>query len=676
MREYIASWPVPSAEDADLARRQYLLNLVLLGLAVPGFIFGLAMAVVWVLGGTPITGALAGLGVQPSYLLAYWLGRRGRTRLAAYVPVFVLFLVMTGATYQLGIGHVTLVGYAMVTLTAGILIGTNAALLFALLSTGAYLAVGMAQAAGGLPGELAPETTAIADGIGMGLGLVVLVIFHRLSDREMNRALHRERGLSAELRANRAELEQRVAERTTELTTVNEQLQREVTERKRAEQLLKGLNRAALAMEKAITHEEIFAAVAEEFRELGSSCVVFLTDENQSKLFPEYLTYEAAALKAAERLVGLKCKDFFIPIAAVDAYRRAVWEKKTVFVEDAENLVRQLLPDYLKRFAGQILRIMKVPRTIDAPLVVEDEVIGVLAVQSDELTEEDIPTITAFAHQMAAVWHKAKLMQDLRTSLTERKQAEEKLRTYASKLERSNRELQDFVFVASHDLQEPLRKVQAFGSRLQNKYSEALGDQGRDYLERMQSAAARMQTQIKDLLAYSRVTTRAQPFVPVDLSKVAQEVVSDLGVRIEQVGGQVEVGGLPTIEADPDQMRQLLQHLIGNALKFHREGETPVVKIHAESLNGQGEGAAGASAGDGLWQIMVEDNGIGFDEKYLERIFQVFQRLHGRSEYEGTGIGLATCRKIIERHGGSITAKSAPGQGATFIVTLPVRQPR
>jgi two-component system sensor kinase FixL len=258
--------------------------------------------------------------------------------------------------------------------------------------------------------------------------------------------------------------------------------------------------------------------------------------------------------------------------------------------------------------------------------------------------------------------------------ITEHKQAEAALQAYAAKLERSNRELQDFVFVASHDLQEPLRKVQAFGDRLQNKYSEALGDQGRDYLERMQSAAARMQTQIKDLLAYSRVTTRAQPFTPVDLSKVAQEVMSDLEVRIEQAGGQVEVGGLPTIEADPDQMRQLLQHLIGNALKFHREGEPPVVKIHAESLNGQGEGAAGASAGDGLCQIMVEDNGIGFDEKYLERIFQVFQRLHGRSEYEGTGIGLATCRKIVERHGGSITAKSAPGQGATFIVTLPVTQ--
>ena len=248
--------------------------------------------------------------------------------------------------------------------------------------------------------------------------------------------------------------------------------------------------------------------------------------------------------------------------------------------------------------------------------------------------------------------------------ITERRRAEEALRAYAARLERSNRELQDFLYVASHDLQEPLRKVQAFGDRLQTAYSEVLDDQGRDYLERMQNAAARMQTLINSLLTYSRVTTKAEPFVPVDLDRVVREVVSDLETRIEQVGGRVEVGDLPTIEADPTQMRQLLQNLIGNALKFHKENEAPLVKVYAEPLDGR----------DGWYQIMVEDNGIGFDEKYLERIFQVFQRLHGRDKYEGTGIGLATCRKIVERHRGSITAKSVPAQGATFIVTLPIKQ--
>jgi PAS domain S-box-containing protein len=255
--------------------------------------------------------------------------------------------------------------------------------------------------------------------------------------------------------------------------------------------------------------------------------------------------------------------------------------------------------------------------------------------------------------------------------ITERKRAEETQKKLTKELTRSNKELEQFAYVASHDLQEPLRKVQAFGDRLKAKYTDSLDDEGRDYLERMFSAAARMSTMISDLLAYSRVTTTAQPFVPVNLAQVAQEVVSDLEARIEQTRGHVDVGDLPTIDADHLQMRQLLQNLVSNALKFHREAVPPVVRVYSKLLKEQG---AGISSTGEICQIMVEDNGIGLDEKYLSRIFQPFQRLHSRSEYEGTGIGLAICRKIAERHGGSITAKSNPGQGATFIVTLPVRQ--
>nr|HID14954.1 hypothetical protein [Anaerolineae bacterium] len=225
MRKRISSWLMPAAENPDLARREYLLNLVLVGLAGPGFLFGLLMAVMWVLGKAPIAGALAGFGVQPFYLLAYWLGKRGRVRLAAYVPVLALFLVMAGANYQLGLGHVVLIGYAMTTLTAGILIGTGAALLFTLLSVVAHVSIGMAQAVGRLPGALAPEATVIADGVGLGLGLVVVVIFNWLSSREMSRMLHRERELSVELRVHQAELEQRVAERTADLTRRSAQLE-------------------------------------------------------------------------------------------------------------------------------------------------------------------------------------------------------------------------------------------------------------------------------------------------------------------------------------------------------------------------------------------------------------------------------------------------------------------
>jgi signal transduction histidine kinase len=243
--------------------------------------------------------------------------------------------------------------------------------------------------------------------------------------------------------------------------------------------------------------------------------------------------------------------------------------------------------------------------------------------------------------------------------------ANEHLRQSTLELERSNRELQDFAFVASHDLQEPLRKIQAFGDRLRGKHGEALGPEGIDYLERMQRAAHRMHVLINDLLTFSRVTSKGQPFVPADLGQIAREVLSDLEVRVEQTGARVEIGGLPTRDADPLQMRQLLQNLIGNALKFHRDGEPPHVRVSASVL---------ADGGPPRARIVVADNGIGFDMKYLDRIFTPFQRLHGRQEYEGTGMGLAVCRRIVERHGGTLTAESAPGEGSRFLVTLPVRQ--
>ncbi|MGH8613956.1 MAG: sensor histidine kinase [Gammaproteobacteria bacterium] len=254
------------------------------------------------------------------------------------------------------------------------------------------------------------------------------------------------------------------------------------------------------------------------------------------------------------------------------------------------------------------------------------------------------------------------------------KQAEENLRALGVELERSNRELQDFASIASHDLQEPLRKIQAFGDRLKARYGEALEAQGRDYLDRMQNAARRMHDFINDLLTLSRVTTKARPFVPVALEEVAREVVSDLDARIEETGGRVEVDTLPTIEADPLQMRQLLQNLIDNALKFHRPEEPPFVQVRGTLIE-RAQLAGEETADSRFCEIAVQDNGIGIDEDYLDKVFIPFQRLHGRGEYEGTGMGLAVCRKIVERHGGCIMATSTPNEGTTFWVTLPLTHP-
>jgi signal transduction histidine kinase len=190
----------------------------------------------------------------------------------------------------------------------------------------------------------------------------------------------------------------------------------------------------------------------------------------------------------------------------------------------------------------------------------------------------------------------------------------------------------------------------------------------------MQNAAGRMQTLINDLLAYSRVTTKAQPFVPLDLARVVREVLSDLELRIEKTGARLEIGELPTLEADPLQMRQLFQNLLSNALKFQRPQVPPVIRVEGWTLDGDATLSRRVPAAYGMCQIAVEDNGIGFDEKYLDRLFKPFQRLNPQSAYEGTGIGLAICNKIAERHGGRITAASTPGQGARFLVTLPHRQ--
>ena len=237
----------------------------------------------------------------------------------------------------------------------------------------------------------------------------------------------------------------------------------------------------------------------------------------------------------------------------------------------------------------------------------------------------------------------------------------EELERRARELVRSNTELDQFASIASHDLQEPLRKVRTFTERISETEAENLSPRGADYLRRANASAERMQTLIEDLLRFSRVSTEGQPFSSVDLGRVTEDVLDDLSELVSRSGARVTVGPLPTINADPPQMRQLLQNLISNALKFRREGVTPEVRV--------------ASTVDGGWAtVTVADNGIGFDPQYRRRIFRVFERLHGRGTYPGTGIGLALCRKIAERHGGTVVAHSAPGEGSTFTITLQTRR--
>lgn len=246
----------------------------------------------------------------------------------------------------------------------------------------------------------------------------------------------------------------------------------------------------------------------------------------------------------------------------------------------------------------------------------------------------------------------------------ERRRTERELARTNQKLVQSNRELQDFAYIASHDLKEPLRKISTFADLLQYDSRDHLDEDGRFYLQRMQESASRMMALIDDLLQFSRIKTSGRAFSKIDLNEILANVLSDIELGIADVNGTVIVEGMPSINADPTQMRQLFQNLITNALKFRRKEVTPLVRVFAEQAEDE------QSSEIEVCRLVVEDNGIGLDEQYADRIFAPFQRLH--TEYEGTGMGLAICRRIVERHHGNIHVASKPGGGSRFVIDFPL----
>ncbi|EFK09505.1 CheR methyltransferase, SAM binding domain protein [delta proteobacterium NaphS2] len=291
--------------------------------------------------------------------------------------------------------------------------------------------------------------------------------------------------------------------------------------------------------------------------------------------------------------------------------------------------------------------------------------------KKDQFTPETIALWERLADYLSVALAKLHAEEELRKSRDELEQRVQERTAELAKmneeqqnnmilLEQNNRELEDFAHVASHDLQEPLRKIQTFADRLISINSETMNDKTRDYVQRMQRAAERMRDLLQDLLQYSLLTSAQEPFTRFSLKKPVEEAVTDLGVLCEEVQGRVEIGPLPDVFGDRVQMRQLFQNLISNGLKY-RDEQPPVVHVYEYPSDSQE-----------FLEVHVKDNGIGFDEPYLSKIFKPFQRLHGNNaKYSGTGMGLAICRKIVERYGGTITAKSTPGHGATFIVKLP-----
>jgi signal transduction histidine kinase len=298
-----------------------------------------------------------------------------------------------------------------------------------------------------------------------------------------------------------------------------------------------------------------------------------------------------------------------------------------------------------------------------------DSAITALRLGADEYllkpceTEELLFRINRCLEKQDLVQELRSANQSLKMEMYEHVRTAGKLQEYADHLALVNRELQIFNRAVSHDLQEPLALIKAFAERLITKYSMALPDQGQKYLAHIEDAAARMQDLIQSLLQYTRLTSRPKNLTKVDLARTISDVLIDLQLRLEQTGARVIVGSLPEIEAEAVQMHRLLLNLLSNSLKYHRPGIAPRISIHSRQLEDD--------RGMSCCQLIIEDNGLGFDNRDRKKIFDIFQRLHADLDYKGTGIGLAICKRIAEQHGGAISASGKVNKGATFTITLP-----
>lgn len=296
------------------------------------------------------------------------------------------------------------------------------------------------------------------------------------------------------------------------------------------------------------------------------------------------------------------------------------------------------------------------------PLYFEDEHLGLIAF-GEEIKQG--PAYTLLQTQLSVSIKGALLIQEKEELLKKLENRAHELQAMMEKLEDSNKELEQFSFIASHDLKEPLRKIQVFSNRLSDKYSDIFDEKGNDLLNRMNKAAERMQMLITNLLEYSRLTIKTSPFKSVDLNLVLEQAKSDLELILEQKKAVIKCEHLPTVEGDPDQLKQLFQNLISNALKFQKKNTIPEITVSYTKTR---------ESGKYYYKIIFSDNGIGMEEKYSDSIFGVFQRLHSKSEYEGTGIGLAICKKVVDRHNGRIQVESKPDTGSDFIICLPRNQ--
>ncbi len=415
---------------------------------------------------------------------------------------------------------------------------------------------------------------------------------------------------------------------------------RDVTERKRADEQIRLLQSITLAISQA---EDVDTALGVAVDQV---CVTTGWDFGQAWLPREDGRLEPTRhwYAAHPGLEGFRAASTALAPLPSDALAaHALTARQPHWLRDLQHE-----PRFLRRNAA-------IQAGLDSglavPVLAANEPVAVLEFFERAARPEDVQlleTVAAIAAELAV--------------LIARKRAEDELKRTAAELARSNAELEQFAYVASHDLQEPLRMVASYTLLLRRRYHDRLDQDANDFIDFAVDGATRMQALINDLLAYSRVGTQARPLEPTASAMVLNQVIADLGVAIREAGAEVTSVGLPVVRADARQLTELFQNLIANAIKYRREDVAPRIQVRATR-----QGA--------MWRFEVQDNGIGIEAQYAERIFQVFQRLHTREQYPGTGIGLAICKKIVERHGGRIWVESSPGTGSTFYFTLPAATP-
>jgi PAS domain S-box-containing protein len=436
----------------------------------------------------------------------------------------------------------------------------------------------------------------------------------------------------------------------------------DITKRRRAERLLQALNRAALAMARAPTPDEVCRVVDAEFRTMDLSFVVFLIDDNQSRLFPKYLSHCKRAIKAAETLAGLETGKFSFAIDAVNLYREVVRERKAVFLGNAEEATRQVLPGPAKRFAKQLVSLLKMKRFIAAPLISQNSIIGVLSVYGDDLNEDDVPAITAFAHQMGAAWYTAGLLQNLERSLSDLKRTQTQF-LQAQKMEAMGR----LAGGVAHDFNNLLTVVQ-LSTRLMERHMHS-EDPQRKHVGWILETVERATDLTKQLLSFSRQEV-IQPCV-LDLNRVIHRM-SGMLQRI--IGEDIELvtafgDNLWSVHMDPSQVDQVIMNLVVNARDAMPEGGTLNIRTANAALDEeQVTHHLDAEPGEYV-RLTVADTGMGMDAGVQSRMFEPFFTTKGGEK--GTGLGLSTVFGIVKQNNGSIWVRSEVGQGTTFHIYLP-----